>query len=129
MNDEISIAYQLGPYQVIFSFQKMEKSPTNLRVLLSPTVAGRLLGQGGKNIQDIRKSSNTIIHLSKDDSKDRIVVIRGSFENVLKAADLVVDSIESEVTKLGGKNLRILCPDSFCKKLVVYGAQELQNIS
>ena len=100
-----------------------------IKLLLSRAEAGRLIGIGGTNIKIIRESSDTTIHLDKDDSKERILVIKGSFPNALKATDLILDSIEDSITKLGGRHIRILCHDRLCKNLVEKGARLIQTIT
>ena len=88
-----------------------------LRILLSRTEAGRLIGLKGANIDSLRQTTKTNIHIDNDGSSKRVATITGPFMNVCVAAGKVSDSIENPNIGLGRKGINLILQDHCCKLL------------
>lgn len=79
----------------------MEK-PTYVRFLVSNAAAGSVIGKGGATITDFQSQSGARIQLSRNHeffpgTTDRIIMVSGSINEILKAVDLVLAKLLSEV--------------------------------
>lgn len=79
----------------------MEK-PTYTKFLVSNAAAGSVIGKGGSTITDFQKDSGARIQLSRNQeyfpgTADRIIMISGKTDDVLKAMDLILNKLLNEV--------------------------------
>ena len=79
----------------------MEK-PTYVKFLVSNSAAGSVIGKGGSTITDFQKESGARIQLSRNHeffpgTADRIIMISGKLDDILKAMDLIINKLLSEV--------------------------------
>lgn len=79
----------------------MEKK-TYLKFLVSNASAGSVIGKGGSTITDFQKESGAHIQLSRNQdffpgTADRIILLSGKIDQVLKAMDLILNKLLSEV--------------------------------
>lgn len=79
----------------------MEK-PTYIKFLVSNAAAGSVIGKGGATITDFQSQSGARIQLSRNyeyfpGTSDRIIMISGTIDDVLKAVELIIAKLLSEV--------------------------------
>jgi RNA-binding protein Nova len=79
----------------------MEK-PTYLKFLVSNAAAGSVIGKGGSTITDFQSQSGARIQLSRNHeffpgTTDRIIMVSGSINETLKAVELILAKLLSEV--------------------------------
>ncbi|XP_068645565.1 protein BTR1-like isoform X2 [Aristolochia californica] len=75
---------------------------TYVRFLLSNAAAGSVIGKGGSTITEIQSQSGARIQLSRNNeffpgTSDRIIMISGAFDDILKATELVLSKLLSQV--------------------------------
>lgn len=78
------------------------EKPTYIRFLVSNAAAGSVIGKGGSTITDFQSQSGARIQLSRNNeffpgTSDRIIMISGSIDDILKAVELVLNKLISEV--------------------------------
>lgn len=78
------------------------EKPTYIRFLVSNPLAGAVIGKGGSTINDFQSQSGARIQLSRSHeffpgTTDRIIMISGTIDEILRAVDLIVDKLLSEV--------------------------------
>jgi RNA-binding protein Nova len=69
---------------------------------VSNTAAGCIIGKGGSTINDFQSQSGARIQLSRSHeffpgTNDRIIMVSGQFDDVIKAMDLVLEKLMAEV--------------------------------
>ena len=69
---------------------------------MSNTAAGCIIGKGGSTINDFQSQSGARIQLSRSHeffpgTNDRIIMVSGLFDEVVKAMELVLEKLLSEV--------------------------------
>lgn len=71
---------------------------TRLRIILSPKEAGEIIGRKGATITKIKNSTGVRMKLSENypGAQKRIVLLRGSPENVAKTAGLIVRVLKND---------------------------------
>lgn len=79
----------------------MEK-PTYVRFLVSNAAAGSVIGKGGATITDFQSKSGARIQLSRNHeffpgTTDRIIMISGTINEILKAVELILAKLLNEV--------------------------------
>lgn len=79
----------------------MEKA-TYIRFLVSNAAAGSVIGKGGSTINDFQSQSGARIQLSRNHeffpgTTDRIIMVSGTINEILKAMELVLSKLLSEV--------------------------------
>lgn len=94
------------PYFVLLLSESAEKA-TYIRFLISNAAAGSVIGKGGATITDFQSQSGARIQLSRNfeffpGTSDRIIMITGILDDVLKAVELVLAKLLSEVMILMG---------------------------
>ncbi|XP_050385569.1 protein BTR1 isoform X1 [Argentina anserina] len=106
----------------------MEK-PTYVKFLVSNAAAGSVIGKGGATITDFQSQSGARIQLSRNHeffpgTTDRIIMISGTINEILKAVELVLTKLlnelyseESEDVELKTK-LRLIVPNSSCGGII-----------
>lgn len=78
------------------------EKPTYIRFLVSNPLAGAVIGKGGSTINDFQSQSGARIQLSRSHeffpgTTDRIIMIAGTIDEILRAVDLVIDKLLTEV--------------------------------
>jgi RNA-binding protein Nova len=76
--------------------------PTHLRFLVSNTAAGCIIGKGGSTINEFQSQSGARIQLSRSHeffpgTNDRIIMVSGLFDEVIKAMELILEKLLDEV--------------------------------
>ena len=79
----------------------MEKS-TYIRFLVSNAAAGSVIGKGGSTINDFQSQSGARIQLSRNHeffpgTSDRIIMISGATNEIIKEMELIMAKLLSEV--------------------------------
>lgn len=82
----------------------MEK-PTYIRFLVSNAAAGSVIGKGGATITDFQSQSGARIQLSRNHeffpgTTDRIIMVSGNINDIIKAMELILAKLLSEVFML-----------------------------
>lgn len=85
-----------------FFLQDSMEKPTYIRFLVSNAAAGSVIGKGGSTITDFQSQSGARIQLSRNQeffpgTTDRIIMISGAINETLKAVELVLAKLLSEV--------------------------------
>lgn len=78
------------------------EKPTYIRFLVSNPLAGAVIGKGGSTITDFQSQSQAKIQLSRSHeffpgTTDRIIMISGTIDETLKAVELILEKLLSEV--------------------------------
>jgi RNA-binding protein Nova len=78
--------------------------PTHLRFLVSNTAAGCIIGKGGSTINEFQSQSGARIQLSRSHeffpgTNDRIIMVSGLFDEVIKAMELILEKLLDEVKR------------------------------
>ena len=100
-----------------------------IRILLSRSEAGRLIGVSGDNIRQVRMCTKAKLFIDTDESSNRVVIISGNEEEIITALEMISSSIENPSGGMGRKHLKLLLEDRFCKYLVEKSAKHLQCIT
>lgn len=83
---------------------------TYLRFLASNAEAGSIIGKGGSTISDFQSRSNARIQLSRNfeyfpGTSDRIIMVSGTYDEVLDAVELILTKLMNEVNYLNLDNI------------------------
>ncbi|XP_024188790.1 protein BTR1 isoform X3 [Rosa chinensis] len=106
----------------------MEK-PTYVRFLVSNAAAGSVIGKGGATITDFQSQSGARIQLSRNHeffpgTTDRIIMISGTINEILKAVELVLTKLLNELYSEESDDveprtkLRLIVPNSSCGGII-----------
>ena len=87
-----------------------------VKILLTRGEAGKIIGLGGKSIDELRKYTGARIHLNKDVSKERILCVRGCLAIVMNAIDRIIDLMDNDGRPLGKGALKFIMTDTRCKR-------------
>ncbi|PQQ05415.1 protein BTR1 isoform X1 [Prunus yedoensis var. nudiflora] len=115
----------------------MEK-PTYVRFLVSNAAAGSVIGKGGATITDFQSQSGARIQLSRNHeffpgTTDRIIMVSGSINEILKAVDLVLAKLLSELYSEETDDveprtkLRLVVPNSSCGGIIGKGGSTIKS--
>ncbi|KAK9674576.1 hypothetical protein RND81_12G241700 [Saponaria officinalis] len=115
----------------------MEK-PTYLKFLVSNASAGSVIGKGGSTITDFQKDSGARIQLSRNQeyfpgTSDRIILLSGKIDDVLKAMDLILNKLFSEIQSEDGDDVdqrfkvRLIVPNSCCGAIIGKGGVTIKS--
>ncbi|KAH9627062.1 hypothetical protein KSS87_023750 [Heliosperma pusillum] len=115
----------------------MEK-PTHLKFLVSNASAGSVIGKGGSTITDFQKDSGARIQLSRNQeffpgTADRIIMLSGKIDDVLKAMDLILNKLLSEIQSEDGDDpeqrskVRLVVPNSCCGAIIGKGGVTIKS--
>ncbi|XP_065870909.1 protein BTR1 [Euphorbia lathyris] len=122
------------------------KSPTSdsaekatyIRFLISNAAAGSVIGKGGATITDFQSQSGARIQLSRNyeffpGTSDRIIMISGTLDDVLKAVDLVLAKLLSELHTDDGVDVdprtkvRLVVPNNSCGSIIGKGGSIIKS--
>ncbi|KAG2723408.1 hypothetical protein I3760_02G169400 [Carya illinoinensis] len=115
----------------------MEK-PTYIRFLVSNAAAGSVIGKGGSTITDFQSQSGARIQLSRNQeffpgTTDRIIMISGTMNDILKAVELILAKFLSEIHAEGGDDVdprskvRLIVPNSSCGGIIGKGGSTIKS--
>ncbi|KAL2249364.1 protein BTR1 [Sesamum indicum] len=116
-----------------------EDKGTHLRFLLSNAEAGSVIGKGGSTINDIQSQSGARVQLSRSyecfpGTSDRIVMVSGTVDDVLKAVDLILSKLLDEFyVENGGEmdpesKIRLVVPNSSCGGIIGKGGAIIKSL-
>ncbi|KAJ8759112.1 hypothetical protein K2173_004119 [Erythroxylum novogranatense] len=115
----------------------MEK-PTYIRFLVSNAAAGSVIGKGGATITEFQSQSGARIQLSRNyeffpGTSDRIIGISGLIDDVLKAVELVLAKLLSELHTEDGHDaeprmkVRLIVPNNSCGSIIGKGGAIIKS--
>ncbi|GAB2276829.1 Protein btr1 [Dionaea muscipula] len=116
----------------------MEMPTTYIKFLVSNAAAGSVIGKGGSTINDFQSQSGARIQLSRNHeffpgTSDRIIMISGKDEDVLKATELVLNKLLSEIQSEEGDDVdfrskvRLVVPNSCCGAIIGKGGATIKS--
>ncbi|KAL9258448.1 BTR1-like protein [Drosera capensis] len=109
---------------------------TYIKFLVSNAAAGSVIGKGGATINDFQSQSGARIQLSRNQeffpgTSDRIIMISGKDEDVLKATELVLHKLLSEIQSEEDvdfrSKVRVVVPNSSCGALIGKGGSTIKS--
>ncbi|KAM0904327.1 hypothetical protein ACQ4PT_018048 [Festuca glaucescens] len=113
-----------------------KEKPTHLRFLVSNTAAGCIIGKGGSTINDFQSQSGARIQLSRSHeffpgTNDRIIMVSGHFDDVIKAMDLVLEKLLAEAEESNEAEarpkFRLVVPNSSCGGIIGKGGATIKS--
>ncbi|XP_022139256.1 protein BTR1 [Momordica charantia] len=115
----------------------MDKA-TYIRFLVSNAAAGSVIGKGGSTINDFQSQSGARIQLSRNHeffpgTTDRIIMVSGSINEILKAMELVLAKLLSELHAEEGDDVeprtkvRLIVPHSSCGAIIGKGGSTIKS--
>ncbi|KAM3245356.1 hypothetical protein ACQJBY_056595 [Aegilops geniculata] len=113
-----------------------KEKPTHLRFLVSNTAAGCIIGKGGSTINDFQSQSGARIQLSRSHeffpgTNDRIIMVSGLFDEVVKAMELVLEKLLSEGEESNEAEarpkFRLVVPNSSCGGIIGKGGATIKS--
>ncbi|XP_010267291.1 PREDICTED: protein BTR1 isoform X2 [Nelumbo nucifera] len=122
------------------------KSPTSddkekhtyIKFLVSNAAAGSVIGKGGSTITDFQSQSGARIQLSRNHeffpgTSDRIIMISGAFNDIIKAMELILAKLLSEAHAEDGDDadpkskVRLIVPNSSCGGIIGKGGATIKS--
>ncbi|KAI3793496.1 hypothetical protein L1987_36115 [Smallanthus sonchifolius] len=111
---------------------------TYLRFLASNAEAGSIIGKGGSTISDFQSRSNARIQLSRSyeyfpGTSDRIIMVSGTFGEVLYAIELILTKLANEFYAEDGdeaeptSKVRLIVPNSSCGGIIGKGGSMIKS--
>ncbi|CAL9149076.1 protein BTR1-like [Musa acuminata AAA Group] len=111
---------------------------TCIRFLVKNAAAGCIIGKGGSTITEFQSQSGARIQLSRNNevfpgTSDRIILISGSFSEVVKAMELILEKLLNEVEESndaeGRLNVRLIIPNSSCGAIIGKGGSTIKSFT
>ncbi|GMH13289.1 hypothetical protein Nepgr_015130 [Nepenthes gracilis] len=117
---------------------EVENPTTFIKFLVSNAAAGSVIGRGGSTINDFQSQSGARIQLSRNHeffpgTSDRIIMISGKADEVLKATDLILQKLLSEIHSEDGidadlrSKVRLVVPNSCCGAIIGKGGATIKS--
>ncbi|XP_031265225.1 protein BTR1-like isoform X1 [Pistacia vera] len=114
------------------------EKPTYIRFLVSNPLAGAVIGKGGSTITDFQSQSRAKIQLSRSHeffpgTTDRIIMVSGTIDETLKAVELILDKLLSEIHAEDGyeagpsTKVRLIVPNSSCGSIIGKGGAIIKS--
>lgn len=111
---------------------------THIRFLVSNAEAGSVIGKGGTTISEFQSQSGARIQLSRNHeffpgTSDRIIMVSGTFDEILKAVDLILSKLLNEFYVEDGEDvdpkskLRLIVPNSSCGGIIGKGGANIKS--
>lgn len=111
---------------------------THMKFLVSNAEAGSVIGKGGSTITDFQSQSGARIQLSRNNeffpgTTDRIIMVSGTIDDVLKAMELILAKLLSELYTEDGDDadprsrVRIVVPNSSCGGIIGKGGATIKS--
>ncbi|XP_043707381.1 protein BTR1-like isoform X2 [Telopea speciosissima] len=115
-----------------------KERPTYIRFLVSNAAAGSVIGKGGSTITEFQSQSGARIQLSRNQeffpgTSDRIIMISGMINEILKAMELILAKLLSEVHSEDGDDVdprskvRLIVPNSSCGGIIGKGGATIKS--
>ncbi|XP_042485256.1 protein BTR1-like [Macadamia integrifolia] len=115
-----------------------KEKPTCIRFLVSNAAAGSVIGKGGSTITEFQSQSGARIQLSRNHeffpgTSDRIIMISGTIDEILKAMELILSKLLSEVHVEDGDDadprskVRLIVPNSSCGGIIGKGGATIKS--
>ncbi|KAI5578412.1 hypothetical protein BDE02_08G026800 [Populus trichocarpa] len=112
--------------------------PTYIKLLVSNAAAGSVIGKGGATITDFQSQSGARIQLSKNyeffpGTSDRIILISGGIDDALKALELIIAKLLSEIPTEDGDDaeprmrVRLVVPNNACGSIIGKGGSIIKS--
>ncbi|KAL3523523.1 hypothetical protein ACH5RR_016357 [Cinchona calisaya] len=115
-----------------------EEKTIHVKFLLSNAEAGSVIGKGGSTINDFQTQSGARIQLSRNfeffpGTSDRIVMVLGTIDVVLKGVDLILTKLLDEfyVEEGGGDprfKVRLVVPNGSCGGIIGKGGSIIKSL-
>ncbi|KAI4302308.1 hypothetical protein MLD38_038070 [Melastoma candidum] len=126
------------PSQPMSPTSDSAEKPTYIRFLVSNAAAGSVIGKGGSTITDFQSQSGARIQLSRNHeffpgTTDRVITISGGIDDVIKAVELVLSKLISEINLEEGDEVdprtkvRLVVPNSFCGGIIGRGGSTIKS--
>lgn len=113
-----------------------KEKPTQVRLLVSNTAAGCIIGKGGATINEFQSESGARIQLSRSHeffpgTSDRIILISGFYDDIMKAIELIlrklIDEAAEESTETEARTkVRLVVPNSSCGGIIGKGGATIK---
>ncbi|KAL9402755.1 hypothetical protein Peur_006604 [Populus x canadensis] len=114
------------------------EKPTYIKLLVSNAAAGSVIGKGGATITDFQSQSGARIQLSKNyeffpGTSDRIILISGGIDDALKALELIIAKLLSEIPTEDGDDaeprmrVRLVVPNNACGSIIGKGGSIIKS--
>lgn len=114
-----------------------EKS-THIRFLVSNAAAGSVIGKGGSTITEFQSKSGARIQLSRNNeffpgTSDRIIMISGAIDDVLKALELILNkllielNVEDPDENEPRRKVRLIVPNGSCGSIIGKGGATIKS--
>ncbi|XP_004250025.1 protein BTR1-like [Solanum lycopersicum] len=118
--------------------QDHEEKATYVKFLLSNAEAGSIIGKGGSTITEFQSRSGARIQLSRNyevfpGTPDRIVMVSGFLDDILKAVDLILGKLMDEFYAEDGGDVdprskfRLVVPNSSCGGIIGKGGATIKS--
>ncbi|KAF9598986.1 hypothetical protein IFM89_033331 [Coptis chinensis] len=116
-----------------------KEKPAHIRFLVSNAAAGSVIGKGGSTITEFQSQSGARIQLSRNHeffpgTSDRIIMISGAFDDIIKAMELIMSKLLSEVHSEDGDDssdprskVRLIVPNSSCGGIIGKGGATIKS--
>ncbi|WOK98363.1 protein BTR1 [Canna indica] len=113
-----------------------KEKQTHIRFLVSNTAAGCIIGKGGLTINEFQSQSGARIQLSRNHevfpgTSDRIILISGAMNDILKAMELILEKLLNEVEESndveGRSKIRLIVPNSSCGAIIGKGGSTIKS--
>ncbi|KAL8518093.1 hypothetical protein ACS0TY_009396 [Phlomoides rotata] len=116
-----------------------EEKGIHLSFLLSNAEAGSIIGKGGSTINEIQSQSGARVQLSRNfeyfpGTSDRIIMVSGAVEDILKAVDLILSKLLEEFFVEDGaevdpeSKIRLVVPNSSCGGIIGKGGATIRSL-
>ncbi|CAL0299797.1 unnamed protein product [Lupinus luteus] len=115
-----------------------EEKPTYVRFLVSNSAAGSVIGKGGSTITDFQSQSGARIQLSRNHeffpgTTDRIVMVSGAINEILRAVELILSKLLSELHIEDDNDAepktkaRLIVPNGSCGGIIGKGGANIRS--
>ncbi|XP_074582663.1 protein BTR1-like isoform X2 [Curcuma longa] len=113
-----------------------DEKQTHIRILVSNTEAGCIIGKGGSTISEFQSQSGARIQLSRNHevfpgTSDRILLVSGILGDVIKAMELIQEKLLSELEDgndaEGRSKVRLIVPNSSCGAIIGKGGSTIKS--
>ncbi|XP_077226183.1 protein BTR1-like isoform X1 [Tasmannia lanceolata] len=137
---------EMAPKRSSSTSLRNPKSPTSddkeksmyIRFLVSNAAAGSVIGKGGSTITEFQSRSGARIQLSRNHeffpgTSDRIIMITGAFDEIIKATEIILEKLFSEVHVEDGDDIdatskvRLIVPNSSCGGIIGKGGSTIKS--
>ncbi|OVA19485.1 K Homology domain [Macleaya cordata] len=114
------------------------EKPFYVRFLVSNSAAGSVIGKGGSTITEFQADSGARIQLSRSQeffpgTSDRIIMVSGGFDEIMKAMELILAKLLSEVHAEEDEDVdarskvRLIVPNSSCGGIIGKGGATIKS--